>query len=114
MGGDLKKQVRKASILSYMQRTGEQLKDQNKVRTWNPGESANLSSHKTVGEKESCALLSKQIFLIIQKFKCVGICIFVDKLKYRREVPSFGSSHPERGPWFHLHNRMTLQLLWKA
>lgn len=20
----------------------------------------------------------------------------------------------ERGPWFHLHNRMTLQLLWKA
>lgn len=77
VGGDLKKQARKSCILSYMQHTGEQLKDRNKVRTRNPRESANLSSHGTKGDKESCALLGKQIILIIQKFKCVGICIFV-------------------------------------
>lgn len=76
MEGDLKNKLG-ACILSYIQYIGQHLKYQNKVNMWSLEESAKLSSPKMLGKRRVCALLEKQIFFIIQKFKCVGVCIFV-------------------------------------
>lgn len=52
-----------ACILSYLQDTGEQLKDQKKVMARNLQESTNLSSHDMVAEKENlCPAWKADIF----------------------------------------------------
>lgn len=76
MEGDLKNKLG-ACILSYIQHTGQHLKYQNQVNTWSLEEVPNCPPPRCWERRRVCALLGKQIFLIIQKFKCVGVCIFV-------------------------------------
>lgn len=87
-----------AGVSSHMQCSGDRVKNQNKVMTWNLEEQANLPSHETV-EKETVSSLKKPIliFLIIQKLKNVrgGLYFYVHRnacwlAKVSREGAVFG------------------------
>lgn len=116
-----------ACVSSHMQCSGQQVKNQNKVVTWNLEERANLSSHETA-EEETVSHLKKQILilLIIQKLKnvrvsvflCAHKCLLISKSILGRCCLCMGLSHLENCPWFRSpqphHNRRWLQLVWKG